>query len=200
MRQLCSVAAAIVVLASLCNPQMARPQRAPDEPARQVPAHPDLPTAKPDQEESQEGQASSATERAPRIELRLVRIPGERDSFGFYDAISGSPIPRIERNKPFVLAVERRIWNVADRVTLSNFRALTGPPWEVLPAELVSRWDSRWAEMEIELPRGEESVVWTLPTSYPHDSHRLIVFDVTVSRGDFVFTFTDPWDESPGYP
>jgi hypothetical protein len=173
MRQTCSVAAAIVVLASLGNPQMANPETAPEEQCRQV----------------------------PRIELRIVEIPGGRDSFGFYDAISGSPIPRIERNCKFELAVEGDVWKVVDRVTLSNFRALNGPPWEAPSKDLASRWDPEWTAIEIELPRddkGDKSVVLTLPTSYPLAGHRLIVFDVTVTRGDFEFTFTDPWDESPG--
>jgi len=163
---------------------MARPQRASDEPSRRVPAHPDLLRESPNPVGLPRRHVIQETERAPRIELRVVEIPGERYSFGLYDAISDSSIPRIERNKPFELSVEGRIWEAVDRVTLSSFRALTGPPWKTLPAELASRWDSRWAE--IEPPKGDEIIEGKLPTSYPLEGHRLIVFDAT---------FTDPWDE-----
>ena len=113
-------------------------------------------------------------------------------TFGFVGA-DGSPIPSFVRNQPIILSVDDGVWRWLESVTLTNFRAFSGPPWT------SSRED--WDGITLELTEARETPVdFVLPTSYS-GGHRLIKFDVTVIFDDGrEFTYVDPWDEKPDGP
>lgn len=132
---------------------------------------------------------TTATKASPSV-TTIRFVSPDPQTFGFED-VSGSPIPSFPRNGPISLAVAPSVWHRVESVTLTEFRALTGPPWVDFPES--------WAGLTLTLTQaGQAPDPFVLRTSYSN-GHRLVKFRVTVRlKDERKFTYIDPWDEAPG--
>jgi hypothetical protein len=110
-------------------------------------------------------------------------------AFGFFDS-QNRPVPTVKRSQDVTLVVDDNVWNSGiTRIKLFNFRSYYDVGWK-------KKNSKAWCADPPDLTKNTNSL--TLKPSSSTAWRRLIVFDVTVTKGKTSFTYTDPWDESPG--